>query len=112
MVRAELGRRERLGTRGVCLHPRKMRAYVNATTFRAQVRFDPPRRVGARPPPCLVPEPQISIRVPSSTTRLVGMLKKSLVLPAFRAMAANRRSRQRAMPLSPVPGTIFSRDRK
>src|ERR1043166_4225841 len=42
------------------------------------------------------------MRVPSSMTRLVGMLKKSVMLPALRAIAANMRSRQRAH-----PGTAF-----
>jgi hypothetical protein len=33
-------------------------------------------------------EAQIATRVPNSTTRLAGMLKKSVTLPAFRAITA------------------------
>ena len=40
------------------------------------------------------------------------MLKKSVTLPALRAIAANMRSRQCAIPSRLIPGTIFSRDRK
>src|SRR5205823_3641864 len=62
------------------------------------------------------PDLHISTLVPSSITRLVGMLKKSVMLPALRAMAAKMRSRQNAMPLRSAPwsteGTIFSRDMK
>lgn len=53
---------------------------------------------------------QISTRVPSSTTRLAGMLKKSVALPALRAMAANNRSRQRARgPLASSADTHYLR---
>ena len=40
------------------------------------------------------------------------MLKKSVTLPALRAMAVNRRSRQNAMPPRPGTGTIVWRDKK
>ena len=52
------------------------------------------------------------MRVPSSMTRLVGMLKKSVMLPALRAIAANMRSRQRAIPAPPSAAAISSRERK
>jgi len=55
---------------------------------------------------------QISTRVPSSTTRLAGTLKKSVMLPALRVIVAKMRSRHLAIPRSEVPGTTFSRDRK
>ena len=38
--------------------------------------------------------PQITSWVPSSTTRLFGILKKSVALVAFFDMKANRRARQ------------------
>ena len=38
------------------------------------------------------------MRVPSSTTRLVGILKKTVALAALRDMAANSFSRHKAMP--------------
>ena len=52
------------------------------------------------------------IRDPSSTTRFVGMLKKSVALDALRASALKMRSRQRENAPPPMVGTIFSRERK
>jgi len=49
--------------------------------------------------------------MPSSTTALSGSLKNSAAPPALRLIAANRRSRQSAMPL-PGVGTTVSRLRK
>ena len=54
---------------------------------------------------------QISIFVPSSTTRLAGMLKKSVGLAAFWCIHANTRSRHTDMPGNSV-GTTVSRAMK
>src|SRR5450759_2010122 len=63
--------------------------------------------------PIGAPGNQISICVPSSTTRLAGILKYSTALPAFRAIVANMRSRQKAMPLGRLAtGITVSRLRK
>ena len=51
---------------------------------------------------------QICTRVPSSMTPLFGSLKNSTALPEFRLMAANRRSRQWAIP-DPSVGMTVSR---
>jgi hypothetical protein len=55
--------------------------------------------------------PYISTFDPSSTTRLVGRLRKSAAADALRCMLANSFSRHMAMP-APSVGMTMSRDRK
>ena len=55
--------------------------------------------LSAMAPQCVgAPEVQISTWLPSSTTRLVGSLKNSMALSAFRSIQANSFSRQIAIP--------------
>jgi hypothetical protein len=80
-------------------------AEVLAPTIASRLQARSTSRVGLGSPD------QICTRVPNSTTALLGSRKKSTTPPALRLIAANRRSRQFAMP-PPGTGTTVSRLRK